>query len=236
MSDYINDIINRYAAEAAAAGSAARGTQKAGSTDDGYTSWRDEKKGSGAELSFTDMLGLMVAQFQNQTIDNQADSSDMMNQLVQMSVVQGMTDMTTQMKELALANVMNYSASLVGKEVTVGVYDEKGNLKEIYGTVTATGTYDGQQVIFIGDKSYLLSSIMAVGKLPPPKEDTEPDEGKDPDGAGDVEKPGETEKPGEGSGDVDDNKPVEDPDETTEDTNKDEPDDTVDKSEGTEGA
>ena len=236
MSDYINDIINRYAAEAAAAGSAARGTQKAGSTDDGYTSWRDEKKGSGAELSFTDMLGLMVAQFQNQTIDNQADSSDMMNQLVQMSVVQGMTDMTTQMKELALANVMNYSASLVGKEVTIGVYDEKGNLKEIYGTVTATGTYDGQQVIFIGDKSYLLSSIMAVGKLPPPQEDTEPDEGKDPDGAGDVEKPGETEKPGEGSGDVDDNKPVEDPDETTEDTNKDEPDDTVDKSEGTEGA
>ena len=188
------------------------------------------------KLSFTDMLGLMVAQFQNQTIDNQADASDMMNQLVQMTVVQGMTDMTTQMKELALANVMNYSASLVGKEVTVGVYDEKGNLKEIYGTVTATGTYDGQQVIFIGDKSYLLSSIMAVGKLPPPKEDTEPDEGKDPDGAGDVEKPGETEKPGEGSGDVDDNKPVEDPDETTEDTNQEEPDDTVDKSEGTEGA
>ena len=35
-------------------------------------------------LSFTDMLGLMVAQFQNQTIDNQASTSDMMNQLVQM--------------------------------------------------------------------------------------------------------------------------------------------------------
>ena len=118
------------------------------------------------ELSFTDMLSLMVAQFQNQTIDNQADTSDMMNQLVQMSVVQGMTDMTTQMKELALANVMNYSASLVGKEVTVGVLDAKGALaEEIVGTVTATGTYNGQQVIFIGDRYYPLSSIMSVGKL-----------------------------------------------------------------------
>ena len=188
MSDYINDIINRYAAEAAAAGSAARGTQKAGSTDDGYTSWRDEKKGSGAELSFTDMLGLMVAQFQNQTIDNQADTNDMMNQLIQMTMMQDMTKMTTQMEDLTQANILSYSASLVGKEVTVGVKDEEGNLQEIVGTVTAAGTYDGHPVIFIGDKSYLLSSIMAVGKLPEIKDPEKPGEGDgdgtDPDGDG----------------------------------------------------
>ena len=188
MSDYINDIINRYAAEAAAAGSAARGTQKAGSTDDGYTSWRDEKKGSGAELSFTDMLGLMVAQFQNQTIDNQADTNDMMNQLIQMTMMQGMTKRTTQMEDLTQANILSYSASLVGKEVTVGVKDEEGNLQEIVGTVTAAGTYDGHPVIFIGDKSYLLSSIMAVGKLPEIKDPEKPGEGDgdgtDPDGDG----------------------------------------------------
>ena len=188
MSDYINDIINRYAAEAAAAGSAARGTQKAGSTDDGYTSWRDEKKGSGAELSFTDMLGLMVAQFQNQTIDNQADTNDMMNQLIQMTMMQGMTKMTTQMEDLTQANILSYSASLAGKEDTVGVKDEEGNLQEIVGTVTAAGTYDGHPVIFIGDKSYLLSSIMAVGKLPEIKDPEKPGEGDgdgtDPDGDG----------------------------------------------------
>ena len=188
MSDYINDIINRYAAEAAAAGSDSRGTQKAGSTDDGYTSWRDEKKGSGAELSFTDMLGLMVAQFQNQTIDNQADTNDMMNQLIQMTMMQGMTKMTTQMEDLTQANILSYSASLVGKEVTVGVKDEEGNLQEIVGTVTAAGTYDGHPVIFIGDKSYLLSSIMAVGKLPEIKDPEKPGEGDgdgtDPDGDG----------------------------------------------------
>ncbi len=120
------------------------------------------------------MLGLMVAQFQNQTIDNQADTSDMMNQLVQMSVMQAMNDMTSQMKELALANVMSYSASLVGQTVTVGIYDTNGKLKEFEGVVEGAGTYNGQQVIFIEGKSYALSSIMAVGKLPP-MEETEED-------------------------------------------------------------
>ena len=127
-------------------------------------------------LDFTDMLSLMVAQFQNQTIDNQADTSDMMNQLVQMSVMQAMTDMTSQMKELALANVMSYSASLVGQTVTIGIYDESGkNLKEIVGVVEGAGTYDGQQVIFVDGKSYLLSSIMAVGTLPPREDDDKTD-------------------------------------------------------------
>lgn len=73
-----------------------------------------------SQLSFTDMLGLMVTQFQNQSIDNQASTTDMMNQLVQMTTMQAMTALTTKMDEVALANVMSYSASLVGKEVTVG--------------------------------------------------------------------------------------------------------------------
>lgn len=125
-----------------------------------------EETKSNSSLSFEDMLLLMVTQLQNQTIDNQADTNDMMNQLIQMTVMQALTDMSTQVDELTLANVMSYSASLVGKEVTVGVLDEEGNISEVVGTVTATGTYDGQQVIFLGDKSYTLNSIMAVGRLP----------------------------------------------------------------------
>lgn len=124
-------------------------------------------------LSFTDMLSLMVAQFQNQTIDNQASTTDMMNQLVQMSSMQAMTEMTSQIKELTLANVMSYSASLVGQTVTIGIYDDKGNLNEKVGVVEGAGTYDGQQVVFIEGKSYALSSIMAVGKLPPRVEETD---------------------------------------------------------------
>ena len=130
-------------------------------------------------LSFTDMLGLMVTQFQNQTIDNQASTTDMMNQLVQMTTMQAMTDMTTQIKELTLANVMAYSASLVGQTVTIGVWNEETKqLEDFEGVVEGTGTYNGQQVIFVNGKSYYLSDIMAVGKLPP-KVEEKPGEGED---------------------------------------------------------
>ncbi len=133
-------------------------------------------------LSFTDMLGLMVAQFQNQTMDNQASTTDMMNQLVQMSSMQAMTEMSTQIKELTLANVMSYSASLVEKTVTVGVYNEETKeTEEIVGVVQGTGTYNGQQVIYLDNgKGYFLNEIMAVGTLPP-----KPEKPEEPDGEGD---------------------------------------------------
>lgn len=131
-------------------------------------------------LSFTDMLSLMVKQFQNQSIDNQASTTDMMNQLVQMTSMQAMTELTTKMDEVLLANVMGYAASLVGQTVTIGVYDSKGNLNELVGVVEGTGTYNGQQVIYVDGKGYYLSEIMAVGKLPEKVED--PDETPDEDG------------------------------------------------------
>lgn len=113
-----------------------------------------------------------MAQFQNQTMDNQASTTDMMNQLVQMSSMQAMTEMSTQIKELTLANVMAYSASLVGQTVTIGVWNEQTKkLEEIVGVVEGAGTYNGDQVIYVGGKGYYLSDIMAVGKLPPPKEE-----------------------------------------------------------------
>ena len=141
-------------------------TEATSTTYSKYTESRREEDTPSNELSFTDMLELMVVQFQNQTIDNQTDTSEMMNQLVQMSVVQAMTAMTDQMEQLATLNTMTYSASLVGKEVTVGSYDEQGALQEIVGTVTASGTYNGEPVIFVDGVSYLLSSVMAVGRLP----------------------------------------------------------------------
>ena len=169
---------------------------------------------SNTDLTFEDMLLLMVTQLQNQTIDNQADTNDMMNQLIQMTVMQAITEMSTQVEDLTTANIMSYSASLVGKEVTVGVVDYKngGLAEEIVGTVTATGTYNGQQVIFIGDKYFPLSSIMAVGTLPETAVDgtdtsvkpTEPDDGENADevegsenngdNGADVENPGETDE------------------------------------------
>lgn len=117
-------------------------------------------------LDFNDFLQLMVAQLQNQTIDNTADTSDMINQMVQMSVVQMMSSVQTSLDTLSAASTMTYAASLVGKTVTVGTYDEEGNIQEVVGEVTGTGTYQGSTVVFVNGEMYPLNSIMAVGTLP----------------------------------------------------------------------
>ncbi len=113
-------------------------------------------------LDFNDFLTLMVTQLKNQTIDNTMDTSQMMNQMTQMSVMQAITDIS---KLIEQSTNLNYAASLVGKTVTVGVRDGQ-EIKEIEGVVTGTGTLSGEQVIFIGDDCYYLNSVMAVGHLP----------------------------------------------------------------------
>ncbi len=117
-------------------------------------------------LDFEDFLQLMVQQLQNQTIDSAADTSDMLNQMVQMSVVQMMSTVQTSLENLTAASTMTYAASLVGKTVTVGTYDEEGNIQEIVGTVEGTGSYQNTPVIFVNGEMYPLSNIMAVGTLP----------------------------------------------------------------------
>ena len=127
------------------------------------------KKPGASELNMDDFLKLIVAQFQNQDPENAASTTDMMNMMVQMTVIQGITHMTD-------VTTMLYSSSLVGKEVTIGEFDKNGKLQEIVGKVTATGTYGGEPVVFVNDVSYKLSSIMAVGKLPEQKPEEKPTE------------------------------------------------------------
>lgn len=131
-------------------------------------------------LDMTDFLKMMVAQFQNQDPENAADTSDMLNQMVQMSMIQAIADITD-------AVSLSYSASLVGKEVTVGTFDSEGKLQEVVGTVTGTGSYNGSPVIYVDGQMYSMSSIMAVGRLPS-TEPAQPEQPEQPD----VTEPGGT--------------------------------------------
>ena len=166
-SDFMpQGVENRYYSSTLSGQSAARGlTQE-------QLDWLDangveiNQPGEDTGLDFEDYLQLMVQQLQNQTMDNATDTSDMLNQLVQMSVVQMMSKVQTSIDSLVEANTLTYAASLVGKTVTIGVYDDQGNLQELVGEVTGTGTYQGSPVIFVGGEMYALSDIMAVGTLP----------------------------------------------------------------------
>ena len=199
MSDFMSDIGSLY------------GTHKVGDTEITI-----KKKGSNMDLDMTDFITLMITQMTNQGIDDSMDTSEMLNQMVQMQMIQSMVNMTD-------AVTMNYAASLVDKEVTVGKLEE-GKLQEVVGTVTATGTMDGQPVIFVDDKYYYLSDIMAVGRLPEPSEE-EDDDKVDGDKPTDPTKPGETEKPDETDKPTDPTKPgeTEKPDETDKPTEPVEP-------------
>ena len=133
------------------------------SSIDAITAKNSTNKKAGADLEMTDFLKLMVATFQNQSIDDVASTSDMMNQMVQMTVVQAVNNLN---KIVSESNGMAYAASLVGKEVTIGVQDGY-DLSTLRGTVAGTGMLDGEQVVFLDDGSmYKLSEIIAVGRLP----------------------------------------------------------------------
>lgn len=161
-------------------------TQSSSKTaDDKNIGYLTDSSAENLTLTMEDFLQLMIAQFQNQDIDNPASTSDMLNQLMQMSTIQAMATMTD-------ATTMTYAASLVGKTVTIGEYSSGQGLKEIVGVVTGTGTYDGEQVIFVNGKSYKLSSIMAVGELPDEEEgdtDVSDPDNPDPDFGVDPDKP-----------------------------------------------
>lgn len=143
------------------------------------------RKGN-TELNMEDFLQLMIVQLQNQTIDDTMDTSEMMNQMVQMQMVTALANMTD-------ASVMGYASSLVGKTVTIGI-PNGSTLEEREVEVIGTGMMNGQQVIFGKDdkdnvETYSLNQIMAIGKLPPIKKDEEADEpgdgtGKPVEGAG----------------------------------------------------
>ena len=114
---------------------------------------------SSTSLDMDDFYKLMAAQLQNQDVLNPADESDLMNQMMQIAVINAIDTFTD-------ISTTSYAASLVGKDVTVAATNADGTTQEVYGTVTATGLYSGEQIIFIDGKSYKLSDILSIGKLP----------------------------------------------------------------------
>lgn len=154
----------------------------------GLTPKNSTSRKNNTELNMEDFLQLMIVQLQNQTIDDAMDTSEMMNQLVQMQMISAITNMTE-------TNVMSYASSLVGKVVTIGIPTEQG-LEEREVLVTGTGVMNGQQVIFGKDntgkiETYGLNQIMAVGQLPPIEDTEDPEDPEKPGEGGDVEGPGE---------------------------------------------
>lgn len=114
---------------------------------------------SNSTLSMEDFYSLMAAQLKYQDMDNPADTSQMMQTMVQSQMIQAITNM-------AATNTTTYAASMVGKEVTVAEVDSKGFYKgDKEGVVTGVVLGDDPLVLIDG-KSYSLSQIVAIGDVP----------------------------------------------------------------------
>lgn len=115
-----------------------------------------DKMASKSELSMDDYLSLIVAEMQTQDVLNpNTDTSAMVNQLVSMTTIQSMEAMTHSVN-------LQYSASLVGKEVVVAAYDEMGEYFQDKGLVESVIMAGDEPVFRINGKQYNLSNIMEV--------------------------------------------------------------------------
>lgn len=139
-------------------------------------------------IDMEDFLKLMVAQLQNQTMYDTVDNSEMLAQLAQYSSIQAMTEMANSMtsvmnatNESLLMNSTSYAASLVGKEVTAAETDENGDLVTTTGTVSGIGLFEGNPVVYIGNKAFNLGNIMVIGKAPEATKPAAPDTENNPE-------------------------------------------------------
>lgn len=107
-------------------------------------------------LNMDDFLKLMVAQLQNQDMNNTADTSEYTSQMAQFSMVQALTDLTELSKT-------TYSLSMIGKKVTLAETKADGSLNVITGTVEGVNLYNGDSQIIVNGVNYPMSSVMEVG-------------------------------------------------------------------------
>ena len=122
---------------------------------DGTSANSPAAQSSGSTLGMDDFLQLLAAQFQNQDITNPTDNTEFISELAQFSSLQAMS-------QLAGYADRQYAASLVGKTVVVGQYNQNGSYSEHQGVVeSAYFSNDGSSVVIDGH-AYNLSNVIQV--------------------------------------------------------------------------
>lgn len=136
-------------------------------------------------ITVTSYFKLLAAQLANQDMSDPMSSSEIMDQMVQMSMVQSISAMTESMQNSAAISTQTYAAGLVGKEVTMVETDSDGNVVGVkYGTVVSVNLSGDSPTLRLEGESeeYPLSYLMGMGKLDNPyaeKDETDIDSGKE---------------------------------------------------------
>ena len=137
-----------------------------------YASAYQAKKRTQLELDTETFLQLIVAQIQNQDVLGMGDSGgssnssgDYVNQLLQMTLVQSISDMMDM-------STTSYAMSMVGKEVTVAKIDGT-NVEAVTGVVSGVSLYGDEPILHVNGEQYKLSQVMTVGSTEAKTDKTE---------------------------------------------------------------
>ncbi|MDI3537143.1 MAG: flagellar basal-body rod modification protein FlgD [Eubacteriaceae bacterium] len=109
-----------------------------------------------------DFLQMMVAQLQNQDMNNAADTNEFMSQMATYTMIESINSMTDAMADLTELSMTNYGVSLIGKDVVIAEVDDDGNISTVKGIVDSVNFYNGETMVVVDGKSYGLGSVMSV--------------------------------------------------------------------------
>ncbi|WKY45504.1 flagellar hook capping FlgD N-terminal domain-containing protein [Eubacteriaceae bacterium ES2] len=109
-----------------------------------------------------DFLQMMVAQLQNQDMNNTADTNEFVNQMATYTMIESINSMTAAMADLTELSMTNYGISLIGKDVIIAEADDDGNITTVQGTVDSVNFYNGETMVVVDGNSYSLGSVMSV--------------------------------------------------------------------------
>lgn len=106
-------------------------------------------------LNMQDFLNLLVAQMTNQDAMNPMDNTEFISQMAQFSSLQAMSDLT----EMAM---QGQATSLIGKNVVVADYNNKGQMIVQEGTVQRVTIFGGKTKLYVNDTEYSYSNVMEI--------------------------------------------------------------------------
>lgn len=114
-----------------------------------------EVKPNNSELKIEDFFALMMAQLQNQTINDTVDNTQFITQMAQFSTL-------SQMSDLKNSAQTNLAVSLIGKTVNATKMDEIGFEKTVSGIVEQVDFSNGDPYLLVEGEFYKISDINQI--------------------------------------------------------------------------
>ncbi len=126
-----------------------------------------------SSMTMDDFWQLLAAQLKYQDMSNPMSNTEMMSQMTQMASMNAMSGLSdaianiaTVTNNLSQVTLTTYSTGLLGKEVTIAITNDKGDITDTVKGVVSGVDLTGATSVYVDGKKYELAQIMGVGDVP----------------------------------------------------------------------